>query len=162
MWYKNVDKLIKFINDRPEYGVKVMYSTPSKYIKAIQAEGNKYPTKTDDFFPYADYQHAYWTGYFVSRVAVKGFVRDFGRWIQATRKHISEIKMRGDSPTITSEGKELEAKIWDMETSMGILQHHDAVSGTEKQKVADDYIATALRTITKFQPLYRKVMKEVI
>ena len=44
---------------------------------------------------------------------------------------------------------------------MGILQHHDAVSGTEKQKVADDYIATALRTINKFQPLYKKIMKDV-
>ena len=45
---------------------------------------------------------------------------------------------------------------------MGILQHHDAVSGTEKQRVADDYIATALRTINKFKPLFRKVMKELI
>ena len=162
MWYKNMDKLIKFINNRPEYGMKIIYSTPSQYIKAIQAEGNKYPTKTDDFFPYADRQNAYWTGYFVSRVSVKGFVRDFGRWIQSVRKHISELKIRGDSTTITSDAKDLEAKIWDMETSMGILQHHDAVSGTEKQKVANDYIATALRTISKFQPLYRKIMKDQI
>lgn len=45
---------------------------------------------------------------------------------------------------------------------MGILQHHDAVSGTEKQKVADDYIATALRSLAKFAPLYKKILKELI
>lgn len=105
MWFKNIDKLIKFINDRPEYGVKIIYSTPGNYIKQIQTEGLKYPTKDDDFFPYADRQHAYWTGYFVSRVAVKGFVRDFGRWLQAVRKHISEIKIRGTSDIIKKNSK---------------------------------------------------------
>ena len=45
---------------------------------------------------------------------------------------------------------------------MGILQHHDAVSGTEKQKVADDYIATALRYINKFSPLYKQILAEQI
>lgn len=36
MTYKNMDKLINFINKRPEYGVKFMYSTPGNYIKEIQ------------------------------------------------------------------------------------------------------------------------------
>lgn len=42
---------------------------------------------------------------------------------------------------------------------MGILQHHDAVAGTEKQRVANDYVATALRSIDKFTPLYRQILK---
>ena len=45
---------------------------------------------------------------------------------------------------------------------MGILQHHDAVSGTEKQRVADDYIYTAVKAIEKFTGLYKKVLKEEI
>jgi len=28
MWYKNVDKLIKYINSKPEYKMKVIYSDP--------------------------------------------------------------------------------------------------------------------------------------
>ena len=35
MWFKNFDKLINYINSRPEYGVKLIYSTPSEYLKAI-------------------------------------------------------------------------------------------------------------------------------
>ena len=34
-----------------------------------------------------------------------------------------------------------------METALGILQHHDGVSGTAKQHVTNDYIATGLRSI---------------
>jgi hypothetical protein len=69
--------------------VTVKYSTPSAYIDSIKKEGATYPVKTDDFFPYADNPNAFWTGYFTSRVALKGFVRDFGRFTQAARKHIS-------------------------------------------------------------------------
>ena len=162
MWYKNIDKLMKYINARPEYGVKLIYSTPGIYTKEINDLKATFPTKNDDFFPYADRQNAYWTGYFTSRVAVKGFVRDFGRWLQATRKYISELKISNASPVISDNTKNLEEGIWKLETSMGILQHHDAVSGTEKQKVADDYIATALRYINKFSPLYKQILAEQI
>lgn len=61
---------------------------------------------------------------------MKGFVRDFGRWLQAVRKQISEIKMRGSSDVIKNNGKVLEQFIWELEMAMGILQHHDAVAGT--------------------------------
>ena len=114
MWYKNFDKLLKYINSRPEFGVKIQYSTPSLYINAIQGEGQTYPGKTDDFFPYADHQNAYWTGYFTSRVAVKGFVRDFGRWLQATRKYISELKISDASSVVKDNSKNLETGIWDL------------------------------------------------
>lgn len=89
MWYKNVDKLIKYINSRSEFGMTIKYSTPIDYINGIQQEKATYPIKTDDFFPYADNANAFWTGYFTSRVALKGFVRDFNRYVQAVRKHIS-------------------------------------------------------------------------
>lgn len=36
-------------------------------------------------------------------------------------------------------GAEKEGDLSVMKRAMGIMQHHDAVSGTEKQHVADDY-----------------------
>jgi hypothetical protein len=55
MWYKNFDKLIKYINDNSTYRVTLKYGTPTDYINIINKEGNIYPTKTDDFYPYADH-----------------------------------------------------------------------------------------------------------
>ncbi len=55
--FKNMDKLIKYMNERTDYNV--FYSTPSCYALALSqdgdgTEGQEWPTKTDDFFPYAD------------------------------------------------------------------------------------------------------------
>lgn len=75
LWYMNFDKLIKQINSNSSYGVTLKYATPAEYISAINKENNVYPTKTDDFYPYADGSHQYWTGYFTSRVSIKSLVK---------------------------------------------------------------------------------------
>lgn len=36
----------------------------------------------------------------------------------------------------------------------GIWQHHDAVAGTEKQKVANDYVMLTARAYTAFHKVY--------
>lgn len=162
MWFKNVDKLLNYINSRPEFGVTIKYSTPSDYIKAMRAEAATYPTKNDDFFPYADNAHSFWTGYFTSRVALKGFVRDFSRFAQTARKHISELKMSDTNSVVRNNSKNIEQTIFGMEMALGILQHHDAVAGTAKQKVTDDYVATSLRAIDSFNTLYRQIKADEI
>ncbi len=37
---------------------------------------------------------------------------------------------------------------------MGILQHHDAVAGTAKQKVTNDYIIIGSRALAKLNKAY--------
>lgn len=45
-----------------------------------------WPLKTDDFFPYADYYHAYWTGYFSSRPTQKRAIRAATGFLNAARQ----------------------------------------------------------------------------
>jgi len=126
LWYKNLDKLLNYLAEHPELGIDAFYSTPSIYLDAVHAANLTWTVKTDDYFPYADGPHAFWTGYFVSRPAVKGYVRDMSSYLQTCR-HFEVVT----KPSSVSSGYLAQA--------MGVAQHHDAVSGTEKQHVAFDY-----------------------
>uniref|UniRef100_A0A3P8PCL8 Lysosomal alpha-mannosidase n=1 Tax=Astatotilapia calliptera TaxID=8154 RepID=A0A3P8PCL8_ASTCA len=118
LWYKNLDKLIHYVNARQANGnkVNVLYSTPSCYLQELHRANLTWPLKTDDFFPYADDAHDFWTGYFTSRPALKRYERISNSNLQTC----NQLEVFG-------------------EKAMAVAQHHDAVSGTEKQHVANDY-----------------------
>lgn len=77
---------LRHVNARQENGskVNVFYSTPSCYLKALHDAGLTWPTKSDDFFPYASGNHSYWTGYFTSRPTLKGYVRKTNNFLQVS------------------------------------------------------------------------------
>lgn len=125
-WFRQMDKLIHYVNK--DGRVNALYSTPSIYTDAKHATNESWPLKTDDFFPYADRDNAYWTGYFTSRPAFKGYVRMMSGYYLAARQ-LEFVKGRNSSGPKTDT----------LADAMAIAQHHDAVSGTEKQHVANDY-----------------------
>ena len=59
-WYKNIDKLTAAINRSGRATAK--YSHPDNYLANKAAYNVTWPLYTDDFFPYADSPHTYWTG----------------------------------------------------------------------------------------------------
>lgn len=59
-YYKNVDKLIHYINK--DGRINAFYSTPAEYVAVKHRYNHPWPLKTDDFFPYADCPVCYWTG----------------------------------------------------------------------------------------------------
>ena len=86
-WYKNLDKLIKYVNAHVnDSNVNVFYSTTSCYVYALNQVGHTWPTKTDDFFPYAMHPNAMWTGYFTSRPTFKYYERHSNNILQVTRQ----------------------------------------------------------------------------
>lgn len=128
MYFSNMDILIRYVRERNSSDVNIFYSTPSCYLKAVHDAKLQWTTKDDDFFPYASDPHSYWTGYFSSRPTIKFFERMGNNLLQIS-KQLSALTQ------LKSYEKELEY----FREAMGVLQHHDAVSGTEKQLVADDY-----------------------
>ena len=87
MWFKNMDKLRNYFNDNiDKHGIYIHYSTPSCYLKSIHDTNKTWPLKTDDFMPYASDPHAYWTGYFTSRPALKGMIRQANSLLQAAKQ----------------------------------------------------------------------------
>ncbi|XP_055592932.1 lysosomal alpha-mannosidase-like [Uranotaenia lowii] len=133
MNYKNMDKLIKYTNARQKEGSKinVFYSTPTCYLKAVHDAQLTWPAKTDDFFPYATDWHAYWTGYFTSRPNSKRFERMGNHFLQVCKQLSAISVLRGESYN--------EHRLTKLREAIGVMQHHDAITGTEKQHVSDDY-----------------------
>lgn len=132
--FKNMDKLMAYINSHP-YGINMFYSTPSIYVKAVNQKKLTWEVKTDDFFPYADRPHAYWTGYFTSRPALKGYVRTRTNIYHSISQTFTASALTSDQIDYNLQYKRIDR----MADVLGVAQHHDAVSGTEKQHVADDY-----------------------
>ncbi|KAL1547433.1 alpha-mannosidase [Salvia divinorum] len=125
-WFRQMDKFIHYVN--LDGRVNALYSTPSIYTDAIFAAKEKWPLKTGDFFPYADRENAYWTGYFTSRPGFKGYVRSLSGYYLAARQ-LEFFKGR------YSTGPNTDA----LADALALAQHHDAVSGTQRQHVAADY-----------------------
>jgi len=132
-WYKNIDKLIHYMNEDGRFNV--FYSTPWQFTVAKNKEHLSYSRKTDDFFPYADQAHGYWTGYFTSRVALKLYERVCSSFLQTARQ-IESLKVLRFSKNSTSKHT---PSLRELEEAVAVVQHHDGVSGTSKQHVAYDY-----------------------
>ena len=134
--YENMDKLIDYVNANSEkFGVRVQYSVFSDYIKAINKYERKWGLYEKDFMPYADRAGAYWTGYYTSRQRLKGMNRQCRNEIAT-----SDILLAyADAEKMDIQKEELYKKILRLKKAHGEFQHHDAITGTEKQAVANDY-----------------------
>lgn len=121
--------------------VNIFYSTPEYYTHEKYMQSRKdtavkekveWLQKSDDFFPYSDCPHCFWTGYFTSRTAFKRFERVSSAFLMAARQ-IDARPNKTDTPSGDEE------PLFALDDALGVAQHHDAVSGTGKQHVADDY-----------------------
>ncbi|XP_008583190.1 PREDICTED: lysosomal alpha-mannosidase [Galeopterus variegatus] len=136
MWFKNLDKLIRLVNAQQQANgsrVHVLYSTPACYLWELNKANLTWSVKQDDFFPYADGPHKFWTGYFSSRPALKRYERLSYNFLQVCNQLEA---LAGPAANMGSYGLGDSAPL---NEAMAVLQHHDAVSGTSRQHVADDY-----------------------
>ncbi|XP_016017648.2 lysosomal alpha-mannosidase isoform X4 [Rousettus aegyptiacus] len=135
MWFKNLDKLIHLVNAQQANGshVNVLYSTPACYLWELNKANLTWSAKQDDFFPYADGPHQFWTGFFSSRPGLKRYERLSYNFLQVCNQLEA---LAGPAANVGPYGSGDSAPL---NEAMAVLQHHDAVSGTSRQHVADDY-----------------------
>ncbi|XP_039108174.1 lysosomal alpha-mannosidase [Hyaena hyaena] len=136
MWFRNLDRLIQLVNAKQQTNgsrVNVLYSTPACYLWELNKANLTWSIKRDDFFPYADGPHQFWTGYFSSRPALKRYERLSYNFLQVCNQLEA---LAGPAANVGPYGSGDSAPL---NEAMAVLQHHDAVSGTSKQHVADDY-----------------------
>ena len=123
--------------------INIFYSSPEYYTQCkfqeakeahILSDVSLLSVKHDDFFPYSNCEHCFWTGYFTSRPGLKRLERVASSFLLGARQIESLIDY-----TEKPDPFECESGFHELEDAVGVLQHHDGVSGTARQHVADDY-----------------------
>lgn len=153
-----MDKVIKYLNQYNKVNITFMYSTPSQYLDALRKDGVKWATKYDDGFPYSDNLEDFWTGYFSSRPTKKKETKDASANLHASQKMMAE-KVLQEHVDDNEVNQILKAKEGFFD-AMGVLQHHDAITGTEKQHVADDYTKTISKAKANSNKVYANLLKD--
>jgi hypothetical protein len=154
------------------HGINAFYSNPEMYTEfkykefvfdTHESEGHldihsigKLETKIDDFFPYSDCDHCFWTGYFTSRPGLKRLERFGSAFLQAAR----QIQVLFCNPTDTQSCGQ--GALRALEEGVAVAQHHDGVSGTSKQHVAYDYMNKIQRGIDQSSTFISKFLKEAL
>lgn len=93
--FRNMDLLKEGLYNTYQHNSTFIYSTPNDYLDSIHKKGLRWPSKTDDFMPYASAPHSYWTGYYTSRPTLKGFVRSSGAYLRAAQNFFVNEMLKG-------------------------------------------------------------------
>lgn len=145
--------MINYINSRFP-NVTLMYSTPGQYLDALIASNTTWPVRYDDLFPYADQPQDYWTGYFTSRQGAKKQVRYASAFFHSASKLYSLQAINQTSSFLPN----LTTALDQLNDALGVYQHHDAITGTAKQHVADDYSFKTIKGMLANSPLISELM----
>jgi len=145
--FGNMDKIIAYVNSNPSaYRMRIQYSTLSDYFSAVAAANVPFPVIQGDFFPYADNEDSYWTGYYTTRPLLKAKSRKLAHILRACEALLVLVRSSPHSNK-DSEQQQLPLEFWEkqfraveqarMETSLFL--HHDAITGTSRTNVVADY-----------------------
>ena len=142
--YKIIEKIMEYINNNENTLNMVMkYSTPSKYFEEIFDSVSNWPEyKTEDFLPYAEQPYSYWTGFFTSRPFLKGMIRKTANYLVSSTHLLLEFLLgkKSHKSSIFIE-QEIIKNLFEMRETLAICQPHDAVTGSAKEYVSENYIA---------------------
>ena len=135
-------KVIDFLNKHPNHNITARFGTINDYVTEseayLKANSLHRPSLKGDFFPYNHEGESYWTGYFSTRAYDKRYSRELEQVLRVADilNVLTELR-RGNDPYDAFRGNVL--LLEEARRQLGLYQHHDAITGTSKAKVAVDY-----------------------
>lgn len=152
-YFQNIDAMIETINAVNRTGRKkfhVHYSTPSCFLHAISKENRSWPIREGDFMSYAHRSHAFWTGFYTSRPGIKFYERSLSALYQSLR----QLSITADRVDFTN--------LFGLSEIMGLLQHHDTITGTSPSINIHDILQRMHQTEQKAQLLALSLYQRIL
>jgi len=66
-----MEKVINYINSNNKVNMKLLMSTPGKYVDALKQSNATFKVYYNDMFPYSDEKNDFWSGFYSSRPGSK-------------------------------------------------------------------------------------------
>lgn len=151
-----MEALIKYINENSHVNMKVLMSTPQTYVDALKKQNVTYATYYNDMFPYSDEKNDYWSGIYTSRPTSKKLVKDGSASLHAANKLFAQKVLNKE--TKDEEIKDMLNAKENMLDAMSVFQHHDAITGTDAQFVANDYAFSLSNAMDVSNQQYKKIL----
>ncbi len=152
--FKNYQQLFNYMNAKEEWNVQARFGTIQDYFDEVVKEGGDklLPTLTGDFFPYTDERDEFWTGYFTTRP----FDKMAGRQLESFLRGAEILNVMASAMASKTSSRFLhafdnQALLKQAHQSLGLFQHHDAITGTARSYVAEDYRNRLLQGIEACQ-----------
>ncbi|XP_072931215.1 alpha-mannosidase 2 [Epargyreus clarus] len=151
--YINYMKMFNYINEHKEiFNADVSFGTTQDYFDMIKLRLKNIPTLKGDFFVYSDIfsegKPAYWSGYYTTRPYMKLLARQCEHHLRTAEilftlvfNYLKQSRSQ-HSVRLTASEKKLEKsyeQLINARRNLGLFQHHDAITGTSKVNVMNDY-----------------------
>ncbi|XP_035232850.1 alpha-mannosidase 2x-like [Stegodyphus dumicola] len=149
--YENYAKIMEYINSRNDWNARVRFGTLRDYFSIVHKRMNaigydNIPNLTGDFHVYGDIygegHPSYWSGYYTTRPYWKHMCRDLQHWLRSAEILYSLSRVYVKQHDLLHLLKRLDqdyAYLTQARDSLGLFQHHDAITGTSKEAVMADY-----------------------
>jgi hypothetical protein len=168
--FANMDRLIEHINQNTDqYRMKIRYSTLSEYFEAVSRANVRFPLLQGDFFPYADNEDSYWSGYYTTRPLLKQKSRKLNHIVRAAEQLVVLVRSSPHSNLDTTQS-DLPLEYWEnkfkeverarMETALFL--HHDAITGTSRSNVVQDYQQRMDNAAEQLLSIMARMMEHVL
>ncbi|CAI2318822.1 unnamed protein product [Caenorhabditis sp. 36 PRJEB53466] len=143
-WYQHHDNFLPLFDEINKGNrAEIRFGTFNDYFNELEkwhsenekVEETRPPTLSGDFFPYMCALGDYWTGYFTTRPFFKRQGRLLHSLIRSADIMLSMLRGNLKQRKIDTKIGLLEAA----RRNLSLFQHHDAITGTSKVSVMDNY-----------------------
>ena len=160
--YDNYQKLFDYMNTAPDLNMEARFATLSDYFDYIrqehEVESSPLPSLTGDFFTYSDRDDHYWSGYFTSRPFFKRFDRLLDSLLRSTEILYSVAFFQN---LAVASSPDIRQKLEYVRQNLALFQHHDAITGTARDVVVNDYSQRMHRSLLFSHAIMEEILKDV-
>lgn len=153
--FRNYQMLFDHINSDPSLNAEAKFGTLEDYFETLRDESDRinftrpgevgsaqiegFPSLSGDFFTYADREHDYWSGYYVSRPFFKAVDRVLEQTLRGAEMMMAFLLGFCQRAQCEKLPTGFSYKLAAARRNLALFQHHDGVTGTAKDHVVEDY-----------------------